>query len=68
MEYHVGFNNHTVAQLEQFLIDHGFLVSRTSIDNEGTGMLYATNQATTTDSLSVDHSAVSRSSLAGHAT
>lgn len=64
MEYHVGFNNHSLARLEQFLIDHGFRVNRTSIDNEGTGMLFATNQATSIDSMCVDNSANSKSCLA----
>jgi FkbM family methyltransferase len=64
MEYHVGFNNHSVAELEQFLIHHGFLVNRTCYNEEGTGMLHATNQATTTDSMFVDNLAHSRSGLA----
>jgi FkbM family methyltransferase len=63
MEYHIGFNNNSVEQLEQFLINHGFLVNRTSMDKEGTGMLYATNKAATSDSMLVDHLAHSQSSL-----
>jgi FkbM family methyltransferase len=46
MEYHVGFNEHSIEALEQFLVHHGFVVERSPLDvEEGTGMLYALNQA-----------------------
>ena len=64
MEYHLGFNHHSVAQLEQLLTSCGFLFNRTSSDEEGTGMLYATNQATPTQTLFRDNSTHSRSCFA----
>jgi FkbM family methyltransferase len=53
MEYHVGLNEHSIESLEQFLASHGFVVVRSAMDDEGTGMLYATNYVNSCQSASV---------------
>lgn len=51
MEYHVGFNDHSIESLEHFLESCGFQVDRLPMGEDDTGFLYASNGDRTGKSL-----------------
>lgn len=51
MEYHVGFNDHSLENLEQLLMNHGFVINSLPMDEEGAGMLYASKSLTDSPNL-----------------
>jgi FkbM family methyltransferase len=51
MEYHVGFNDHSIETLENFLESFGFQVDRSPMGEDDTGFLYASNGDTNGESL-----------------
>jgi FkbM family methyltransferase len=51
MEYHVGFNDHSIERLQHVLESYGFQVDRLPMGEDDTGFLYASNGDTNGKSL-----------------